>query len=69
VNCPRCDSRLNVTHTYSAGEAGKTSTAKCQSCGLTATIVSTIAKINPPRGKGAAAIAKEMKKDARSKEG
>ena len=65
MRCPKCDTRLVVTHTYAAGDAGKTSTAKCQNCGLVATIVSTIQAINPKRGEGAAAVAKEMK-NARS---
>lgn len=61
MKCPNCNARLIVTHTYSAGNAGRTATAKCQNCDLVATIVSTIAEINPPRGKGAAAVAKGMK--------
>jgi len=61
--CQVCDSKvaLKITHTYVAGRAGKTSTAKCLDCGRRYTIVALIVGQVTP-GLGAYAIAQHLQR-------
>lgn len=57
MNCPKCGSRMEVTHTYRV-ERGSTQRLQCENkkCGTIATAVRLLVAINPRYGDGAAAI-------------
>jgi DNA-directed RNA polymerase subunit RPC12/RpoP len=61
LKCSKCKTRLSITHTYSAGDIGKTQSAKCPGCGKKYTITSVIEEAE--HGKGAYAKAQRLKKD------
>lgn len=55
--CEICHVRLKIVHTYVAGNAAKTSTARCPQCGKKYTAVTVLVGSEP----GAAAWAKKIK--------
>ena len=62
MKCPRgdCDGELRVTHTYSAGKAGKTQRLVCEICQHITTAV-TFLKDGEGYGNGAAAWVDKLK--------
>jgi len=60
LNCSKCKAKLSITHTYSAGDTGKTQSAKCPECGKKYTIISIAEEAK--HGKGAYAKAQKIKK-------
>lgn len=58
MRCEDCDIKLQITHTYSAGQVAKTSTAKCPQCGKKYTAITILVSSE----KGAAAWARRLKK-------
>lgn len=65
MKCNVCKTKLQITHTYSAGDAGKTQSAVCPECGKRYTITSVCEEAS--QGNGAYARAQAMKKDPLSK--
>ena len=61
MECPKCHSRMRVTHTYQAGLAGKTQRLECD-CGLSATAVTVVFAVDPRTGSGAKAVADQIQK-------
>lgn len=61
MRCIKCKTKLVITHSYSAGDMGKTQSAKCSNCGKKFTIIS-VAEV-AERGKGAYAKAQKLKKN------
>jgi len=61
LKCLKCKTRLFITHTYEAGDIGRTQSAKCPECKTIYTITSIIEESF--HGKGAYAKAQELKKD------
>lgn len=61
MKCPRreCDGQLRVTHTYSAGRAGKTQRLLCDKCERPTTAV-TILRDGEGYGNGASAAARRL---------
>jgi len=57
MKCEHCDVRLKITHSYSAGSAAKTQTAKCPKCGRKYTAVTILVGSEL----GASAWAKKLK--------
>lgn len=60
MKCPKCGSRINATHTFSAGPQGSTRRSVCSKCRKTFTIVQAIVAEDPDSGEGAYALAKKM---------
>lgn len=63
MKCPKCgDPKMDVTHTYRAGDAGTTQRMECKHCGCVATvaILRAIVAIEPGYGQGAAVLAKKI---------
>jgi hypothetical protein len=58
MRCEDCNIKLQITHTYAAGDVAKTSTAKCPQCGKKYTAITILISSE----KGAAAWAKRLKK-------
>lgn len=60
--CPKCESKLKVTHRYKAGETAGTQRLECTNpkCNLVATCTVIMKNINPTYGEGAAALAKKI---------
>jgi len=58
MKCETCDIKLQITHTYSAGDLAKTSTAKCPQCGKKYTAITILVSSEI----GASAWAKRLKK-------
>lgn len=65
MNCPKCDSRLKVTHRYGAGDKAGTQRLECSNpkCDLVATCTVIMENINPVYGEGAAALARKILKN------
>lgn len=61
MKCPKCGSKdIYVINTYSAGSAGKTQRCQCKGCGAVLVTSTVIVEVDPPRGKGAKALAREL---------
>lgn len=63
MNCPNCNSRMTVTHSYSAGPKAYTKRLECsdEKCGTVATATLIMESVNPGYGEGAAALAKKLR--------
>lgn len=60
MNCPNCNARLKVVHTYNAGNAGRTQRLVCPACETVVTAALVILNENPSRFQGAAAMARRL---------
>lgn len=62
MNCPKCESKLKVTHSYKAGDKAGTQRLECTNpkCGIVATCTVMMENINPAYGEGASALAKKI---------
>lgn len=62
MRCPKCKSlNVYVRDTYTMDDA-QTQKRICNDCGVVITTVTAIVNIDPPRGHGAAAMARRIKK-------
>ena len=53
MNCPNCqDTRLDVTHTFSAGDNAETRNLKCRVCGYRASSMTFLVRRPQERKKG-----------------
>lgn len=59
MKCPRCDAPMSVTHSYS-NPSSRTQRLECPKCLLVVTTATVIVEVDPPRGKGARALAKRL---------
>ena len=59
MECPRCSITMETTHTIKAG-TDVARTRVCRRCDLTATTVEIIAFVNPKRGQGSRALARDL---------
>lgn len=59
MRCPGCDVAASVTNTFST-PAGTTRRGVCPQCGSTLTEVAVVAYVDPARGQGAAAVARQL---------
>lgn len=59
MNCPKCDSKMRVTHSYSV-ESTSTQRLECPGCRTIATAATVLVAINPGYGQGAASLAKRL---------
>lgn len=62
MDCPKCSGVLRVTHTFSAGEGGRTSSARCSGCKKRFTLVTFVVEAEE-RGRGAKGLAKALCRD------
>lgn len=60
MNCPRCGSPTKVSHSY-ADAHGVTQRRVCDGCGVVLVAETTIVAVDPKRGQGAAARARQRK--------
>lgn len=58
MKCPRCDHKLQIVRTVSAGQAGRTHEALCDVCGSKFTCVTLIVGEARGYGSGAEAFAR-----------
>jgi hypothetical protein len=61
MQCHKCDVRLKVVRTVTAGPAGRTQEADCPKCGGRYTCVTLILSDSEGYGNGAAAVAKRVR--------
>ena len=61
MNCSKCNVRLKVTRTVTAGPVGRTQEAECPECRRTYTCVTLILSESEGYGNGAEAVAKRLK--------
>jgi len=61
MNCHKCDVRLKIVRTVTAGTAGRTQEADCPSCGGRFTCVTLVLQEMNGYGNGAEAAAKRLK--------
>jgi hypothetical protein len=62
MKCPKCGSlNVYVLDTYNVDD-GSTQKRKCRDCGIAITTITAIVNVEPSRGEGAAALAKQIKK-------
>lgn len=61
MNCTRCNARLKVVRTVTAGPCGRTQEAECSACKRTYTCVTLILSDSEGYGNGAEAAAKRLK--------
>ena len=59
MKCPKCNTRMKVTHTYVAGTSGRTQRLACP-CGLVGTAVAVLVATDPSPGFGAKAMADKI---------
>ena len=61
MKCAKCNSyRLRAKNTHQAGPRGKTQRLVCERCGAVHTSVTLIHCVDPVRGQGAAALARQI---------
>jgi len=61
VNCNKCNTRLKVVRTVTAGPCGRTQEAECPQCNRRVTCVTLILSDSEGYGNGAEAVAKRLK--------
>ncbi len=61
MNCINCKIKLRVTHTYSAGDSGKTQSLVCPKCEKRYVVTAVCEEAS--QGEGAYAKAQAIKKD------
>lgn len=61
MKCPNCESRLKVTNSYQAGNAGITQRLFCEECLTTVSAVTVLVQVNPNYGQGAKSLAHKIK--------
>lgn len=59
--CHKCNARLKVVRTVTAGSAGRTQEAECPGCGGRFTCVTLVLQEVDGYGKGAEAVAKRLR--------
>lgn len=59
MDCPRCGSRLKVSHTYNTPVA-RTQRSECPECLTVTASVAFIVSVNPDEGEGARALAAKL---------
>ena len=61
MNCAKCNTRLKVIRTISAGPAGRTQEAECPGCNGRFTCVTLVLQEVDGYGNGAEAVAKRLR--------
>lgn len=61
--CPRCNTRMKVLHVYPVNNTTTIRDLRCCSCGSVVVAQDTIVQVDPPRGKGAKAIVRQIEKN------
>ncbi len=61
MNCHKCNTRLKVVRTVTAGPCGRTQEADCPTCKVRYTCVTLILSDSEGYGNGAEAVAKRLR--------